>query len=285
MPLKFGTETLTSVTCARACVTLNDQQGRSAVGWGETPLSVQWFWPSSTSYETRHDALKRFCRSLANELRSFKVSGHALEIGHAFQEQVLPELTRRFSQELSTGPLPYLAALGTLSVFDQALHDAYGNLVQRDTYSTYTDEFMSADLAHFLEPASGSQVRFAGLHPSDYLEQRAPNKLRAWHLVGGLDPLSADELTGNEPCDDYPVLLRDWIRSDGLKCLKVKLRGDDAKWDYQRLIDVGAIAIEENLEWLTADFNCTVTEPTYVNEILDRCRDEYPRGARHVTLC
>ena len=42
VPLKFGTETLLTVTCARAKVTVEDQTGRSASGCGETPLSVQW---------------------------------------------------------------------------------------------------------------------------------------------------------------------------------------------------------------------------------------------------
>ena len=55
----------------------------------------------------------------------------------------------------------------------------------------------------------------------------------AWHLVGGLDALEESELTGQEPDDGYPVLLEDWIRRDGLKCLKVKLRGNDAGWDYR----------------------------------------------------
>jgi L-alanine-DL-glutamate epimerase-like enolase superfamily enzyme len=73
------------------------------------------------------------------------------------------------------------------------------------------------------------------------------------------------------------VLLRDWIRRDGLKCLKVKLRGNDPAWDYQRLVRVGQIGVEEDVHWLSADFNCTVTDPAYVNEILDRLVCEQPR--------
>jgi hypothetical protein len=55
------------------------------------------------------------------------------------------------------------------------------------------------------------------------------------------------------------------------------LRGNDAAWDYQRLIKVGAIALKRGVEWLSADFNCTVTDPEYVNAMLDRLRDEQPR--------
>ncbi len=99
----------------------------------------------------------------------------------------------------------------------------------------------------------------------------------AWHLVGGLDVLEASELKGNEPKDGYPVLLQDWIRKDGLKCLKVKLRGNDPVWDLNRLIRVGAIALANKVIWLSADFNCTVSDPAYVNGILDRLRDEQPQ--------
>ena len=129
---------------------------------------------------------------------------------------------------------------------------------------------MNADLAAYLEPAEGSEVSFAGKYPADFLVRPRPDSLPAWHLVGGKDPIDPSELTGAEPDDGYPVLLRDWVRSDGLKCLKVKLRGDDAAWDYDRLSRVGRIADEEGADWLTADFNCTVNDPAYVNAILDR---------------
>jgi len=46
VPLKFGTQVVTSVTCARVCVTVANKQGQYAHGWGETPLSAEWAWPS-----------------------------------------------------------------------------------------------------------------------------------------------------------------------------------------------------------------------------------------------
>lgn len=278
VPLKFGPETLTCVTCARASVTVADSRGNTAEGWGETPLSVQWVWPSALPYEERHAALKRFCIMLAEAWAGFEATGHPIEIGCDFQKQVLPGLLAKMNAGRARAePMPWLAALVCCSPFDIALHDAYGQLHQRPIYETYGQEFMSRDLGYFLEPAEGAGVSFAGRYPQDYLVSRPPQRLRAWHLVGGLDPLDASELAGTEPNDGYPVLLADWIRRDGLKCLKVKLRGNDAAWDYQRLVRVGEIAMAYDVDWLTADFNCTVTDPAYVNAILDRLLDGHPR--------
>jgi L-alanine-DL-glutamate epimerase-like enolase superfamily enzyme len=95
--------------------------------------------------------------------------------------------------------------------------------------------------------------------------------------VGGLDPIDSADLAGDEPDDGYPVLLAEWIKRDGLTCLKIKLRGNDGAWDYERVVRVGRVAIAHGVQWLTADFNCTVTEPAYVNEILDRLRSAEPK--------
>ena len=277
VPLKFGPETLTAVTCARAKVTVEAPDGRRADGWGETPLNVQWVWPGQCSYEHRHDALKAFCTRLAGEYAAFDVGGHALEVGCEFLTHRLPNLLTTFNASRAGEAMPYLAALVCCSAFDIALHDAYGVLHGRPTYETYNAEFLTADLAAWLEPDDGADVSFADKTPADFLAADRPESLAAWHLVGGKDPIDPAALIGQEPDDGYPVLLRDWIRRDGLRCLKVKLRGNDATWDYDRLTAVGRIAVEEGVDWLTSDFNCTVRDPAYVNEILDRLLAEHPR--------
>ena len=301
VPLKFGIEVTTSVTVARAGVRVADRRGRVAEGWGETPLSVQWVWPGALPYEARHATLKDFSVLLAKAWAGFSGRGHPMEVGADFQEEELSRLWRRFNRareksscaemggaDLPAGldarqrvptaePMPWLAALVCCSPFDLAIHDAFGKLVKRPAYSTYGPTFMNRDLAAYLKPLSGDGISFRGKYPGDFLVPNPPRRVRAWHLVGGLDLLDRSELTGAEPKDGYPVLLRDWIRRDGLKCLKVKLRGNDAAWDYGRLERVGRIAVENGVEWLSADFNCTVTEPDYVNEMLDRLRDEQPR--------
>jgi L-alanine-DL-glutamate epimerase-like enolase superfamily enzyme len=276
VPLKFGTETLTTVTCARARVWLTDRRGNSAAGWGETPLSVQWAWPSDVPYADRHAAMITFCRSLAEAWYGLEAWGHAVEIGISFQQEKLGPLVDEFNANLPhEGRLPHLAALICCSPFDIAVHDAYGQLHAVPTYQTYNGQFMNADLAEFLTPDADASVDFRGKFPADFITATPPRKLPVWHLVGGLDPLDAADLTGEEPNDGYPMLLTDWIDWDGLTCLKVKLRGTDAAWDYQRLLRVGRIGLAKSVKWLSADFNCTVYEPAYVNEILDRlAKDE-----------
>jgi L-alanine-DL-glutamate epimerase-like enolase superfamily enzyme len=279
MPLKFGPEITTQVTCARARLTVEGRDGKRAEGWGETPLSVQWVWPSALSYEARHEVLKRFCLDLADAWARFDAAGHPVEVGHAFIERELPKLLDETNRRRGPDaePMPWLAALVCGSAFDLALHDAFGVLHGVPTYQTYNAKFMNRDLSHYLTPAEDSRVGFAGKYPEDFLVLPRPDSLPAWHLVGGKDPLDESELTGSEPDDGYPVLLRDWIRRDSLKCLKVKLRGDDPAWDYDRLVKVGSIAVAEGVDWLTTDFNCTVQDPSYVNEILDRLIWEHPR--------
>ena len=295
IPFKFGREILTSVTCARVCITVANRQGQKAQGWGETPLSVQWAWPSSLEFQERCDAMQLFCSApggLAEAWAKLDRQGHPIELGYFFVESMLPDLLDRLNHQRGerAEPMPWLAALVCCSAFDIALHDAYGQLLGKDVYSTYNAEFMNVDLADFLQPAwvpsrekmrLGSPddvgVSFVGKYPADFLKYPVPKTVTAWHLVGGKDLLDASELTGDEPDDGYPVLLPDWIKRDGLKCLKVKLRGNDASADYQRLVGVGEIALANDVLWLTSDFNCTVTEPAYVNDILDRLMLDHPR--------
>ncbi len=277
VPLKFGAETTTSVTVARARVVVRNRAGRTAEGWGETPLSVQWVWPGDWPYEFRHDALKRFTVLLARSWADFGEAGHALEVGHDFIAGRLRPLLAEFNSAQPDCPMPWLAALVCCSVLDQAVHDAFGRACDRPVYETYQREFLSRDLSAYLTPAPGAAACFLGVHPDRYLAKTSPRRLRAWHLVGGLDPIAETDLTGREPDDGYPILLRDWVRRDGLVCLKIKLRGNDSAWDYARLTAVGRLAQAESVEWLTADFNCTVQDPEYVNELLDRLRDEHPR--------
>ena len=279
MPLKFGAETLTEVTCARVRLRVDDPTGRTEDGWGETPLSVQWAWPSALSYDDRLGAMVAFCKRLTSAWCSLDLGhGDPIELGYHVLENILPSLTDRFNAEQRPDrePMPRLAALICASAFDLALHDAYGRLNRVPIYDAYGPAFLRHDLGRYLEAEPGI-ASFEGRYPAEFLVDSPPRSLEAWHLVGGKDPIAPEDLTGDEPDDGEPVLLRDWIRRDGLRCLKVKLRGDDDAWDFDRLARVGRIAEDEGVQWLSADFNCTVRETSYVDAILDRVRSDEPR--------
>lgn len=277
VPLKFGAEVLTTVTCARVRIQTENRRGERGEGWGETPLSVQWVWPSSLGYEVREQALKAICRLIADDLSQWKEQGHPFELGSRYQKERLSRVVDSFNAISGLSePVPYLAALVCFSLFDIALHDAYGHTNRVNIYETYNGNYMNDDLSAYLEPAAGSSVSFEGLYPQDFFSIPAQNELVAWHLVGGKDLLYRHELTGEEKDDGYPYTLEDWIERDGLKCLKVKLTGNDAAWDYTRLVQVGDIALARQVVWLTADFNCQVTDCDYVNDILDRLMHEHP---------
>jgi L-alanine-DL-glutamate epimerase-like enolase superfamily enzyme len=277
MPLKFGPETLTSVTCARVRLEVRDRAGHTACGWGETPLSVQWAWPSSLSVADRHDAMVRFCKELATVWSEVECWGHPFEVGHAFLQTSLLALRNRFNDGRDTAHrMPLLASLVCLSAFDIALHDAYGVLHDIGIYKTYGQDWMNHDLSWYLDPATDSKVDFRGQYPEDFLARSPRTRLLAWHLVGGLDPLDTVRVTDQHIDDGLPITLTDWIDRDGLLCLKIKLRGNDSAWDYERIVRVGQIAINKGARSLSADFNCTVTESAYVNQILDRLATEHP---------
>ncbi|GDY17593.1 hypothetical protein LBMAG55_09160 [Verrucomicrobiota bacterium] len=278
VPLKFGHDTLTEVVCARVRLTVARADGQRGEGWGETPLSVQWVWPSSLSYAVRLRALQDFCDLLTEAYAQFPAQGHAMEIGHDFLEAVLPRLLAAFNESLPPGVrIPKLAALVCASAFDLALHDAYGVANEVPTYLTYERPWMNHDLSAYLTPAADAPAAsFRGKYPADFFRQPVETNLLAWHLVGGLDFLTVAEAGAARLTDGHPTSLDEWVERDGLKALKVKLRGNDAAWDFDRLQAVAAVGLPRGVELFTADFNCTVTDPAYVNAVLDRVKAALP---------
>lgn len=267
-PYHFGTQTLDQVTCLRVALTVQRADGQKFEGWGETPLNIGWAWPGG-DYGQRMDSLNRLILQIGRELVSFDLEGHPLEISHAFQQSTLVGLRRAEG-------IPYLPALVCLSAFDLALYDACGRAWDRPVYTTLGPEFLRHDLGHYMKPAPDHDGTFAGRYPADYLQGPPEMAPTAWHSVGAGDPLAVDDLTGNEPDDGYPVLLRDWIARDDLDCLKIKLSGQNYEHDYERICQIGGLARDCGCTWLCTDFNSTVHEVDFVTDMLDRLKRDEP---------
>ena len=278
VPLKFGAQVVESVVCCRAAVAVETRGGRRGVGWGETPLAVAWGWPSTAAFAPREAAMIRLATACGRELVATQAAGHPLEIGAAFRHGALDRLARGCDDPALGEPIPELAALIAASPFDLAIHDAYGIVHDIDTYATYGPDHLGTDLAEFFGGGAAAE-RFRGRYPAEFLVAAPPTELVAWHLVGGLDPLSSADLVGSEPRDGYPVTLEEWIAADGLEALKVKLRGTDLGWDVDRLLRVGEIGLARGVGRFCADFNCTVHDPAYVLEALAIVAARSPRLA------
>jgi len=272
VPLRFGAQTLTQTKIARVAVLLKSG-AEITMGWGETPLSVGWFWPSKLDFELREKAMVAFCEKLCERLCNWQDFEHPFEASHEFIKKGLHELSEVFDTGLGQ-PLPHLASLVAYSAFDIALYDAFAKALGLSVFECLSAKTMSKDLSAYLE--ADNDHSFKGEYPCDFL-QSAPKQLKVWHLVGGLDPLSDEELKGDEPKDGYPVTLQQWIVRDGLTCLKIKLKGDQPEWDLKRIIAVGEIALQHGVDWLSTDFNCVVTEAGYVNNILDQLCASHPK--------
>lgn len=275
VPLKFGHEVSNGGETVLVRTTVRGEDGRQAQGYGETPLAAAWSWPSALPQAQRVRRMRAFCLRLETAWQREDTCGHPMEIGAHFLEGALQVcLAEENEGRPEAERMPYLAALVCSSAFDLALYDAYGMLHGVGVFDCLNARFMNRDLASYY--TDEFRPLFSGIYPEAFLLPRgeAGTSIAACHLVGGKDPLTEADLTGNEPCDGYPVLLSDWIDRDGLFNLKIKLTGNDAAWDYERIVRVGRIALEKNIRNLTVDFNCTVEEPQYVCRMLDKLREE-----------
>ncbi len=270
-PFRFGKETLERVTCARVMFEVEEVSRGPFQGWGESPLSAQWAWPSDIPLSEREAALRQFCCEVLDAWSAYDTGGHPLTLGHAFLRETLPGLLVSFNARLSVERrLPYLAALMCCAPFDIALHDAYGHAAGRPIYDCYSSLDMPDDLTSCMGEAD-----FGGLYPSDFFSYGA-SRIPAWHAVGGKDTLSGDAKASEEPGSGFPTTLEEWIRKDQLSRLKIKLSGTDFEWDHMRVVNVADVSMPRGVTMLGVDFNGTVTDLTYVEHLFERIRRDRP---------
>ncbi len=278
VPLRFGFGSMTDIECVRTRVEVESDRGKNYFGWGEVPLNMQWFWPADCPVEDRLLYMKQAISKCADLLLSSGLKGHPLDIGFHVIEEFLPKLVKEVNEELEVDdPFPWSAALAAYSVFDLALYDAYAKANARPVYALFNSDYLSYDLSYYLQNYDDQHHLFRDLYPADFLRAQPLQRMPVWHLVGGNDILYPEEVHDELLNDGYPVLLPDWIKRDGLTCLKIKLLGRDFEWDVQRVVQVGKIALQHEVVWLSVDFNCTVNDPAYVVELLLKLMREYPK--------
>lgn len=284
-PLKFGGVVMDAALYFMARVKVENRKGDVAEGVGGIFLADFWGWPTpNVPHDLREKAMQRLAEECVKRAAEVKDFAHPVDIFLDMEEE-LAQRSQQVCQQLQTAePMPFLCALIPLSVVDGALHDAFGHVNKVDSYTAYGKEF-GPDASAWAQRAGVKQPeRFAGKYLGDYLRPSYLPEVPIFHLVGGLDKLTRAEITDDDPKDALPVSLDDWVKTDGLFCLKVKLRGNDLDWDLQRTIDVYRIGVEsraglpESPIYLTGDTNEMCDTPAYMEELLTKLREKSPEA-------
>ena len=273
-PIKFGGRTVTDVDHLLVEITVEDRRGNVASGNGAMPLGNIWAWPSKlvTAIESLN-TMRDFADSFYRILRENKSVGHPVEVAHDISLE-LDERAKRYTDMDGLAELmPKLAQLVVFSPFDAAIHDAYGRLLNRSSYDCLSSEFMNRDISHYLSS------EFAGQFLDRYTLRTPKPSMPLYHLVGALDPVLPEEL--KSPVEDgLPETLGQWIETDGLTHLKIKLNGEDLDWDVQRVLDIEQVSQEtqkklgRDQRFYSVDFNEKCENVEYVIEFVEQVKSK-----------
>jgi len=235
-PLKFGGAVIDTSTLLNVDCVVRTRAGRTAKGFGSMPLGNVWSFPSKTmGPEKTLQAMRSLAERLTPVTGGCKEYGHPVDLNITLEPEYLKAAASVSAELKLDAPIPKLATLVVASAFDAAIHDAYGKLHGRNCYLTYGKEFMRHDLSRYLTP------EFKGEYLDRYTTTAPKPSMPLYHLIGALDPLEDSDIT-KRLNDGLPETLPEWIRSDGLTHLKIKLNGNDLAWDVERVVRVDRVA-------------------------------------------
>jgi len=277
-PLKFGGTVVDRVTLLNVDCRIRNRRGEVAAGFGSMPLGNVWSFPTKAMpYETTLKAMKVLAERVRKITADYPEYGHPIDINWALERSYL-QAAAEVSKELGLAePIPKLCTLVTASPFDAAIHDAFGKLYKRSSYRTYGPDFMGQELGHYL----GADLRGETL--DRYVLTEPKPSMPLYHLVGAVDPITAEDI--KSPLNDgLPEALPDWIHFNGLTHIKIKLNGDDVKWDVERVVRVDAVSAETQkgrglAKWFySLDFNEKCRDVGYLLDFLNQVKTRTPEG-------
>jgi L-alanine-DL-glutamate epimerase-like enolase superfamily enzyme len=275
--LKFGAVVVEYLDFCKVKAVVENRRGERAEGWGGIFIMDFWGWPNpSLTHEAKEAAMKDVVEGYCDLVLNYSEAAHPIAVFHDLEDDLRALNLSVCAKHDLTPSQPFLSALVCASPIDAAIHDAFGNVNEIDVYDGYGPEFMDDDLSRWLGPD------FEGKHPADYIRDSYLPRVPIFHLCGGLDKLTRKELDDSDPQDGLPNCLEDWVATEGMYCLKVKLRGNDLEWDIDRTIQVHDIGRREldklGIEPLhvTADTNEQCDSPEYIIEMLHKIRERSP---------
>jgi L-alanine-DL-glutamate epimerase-like enolase superfamily enzyme len=281
-PIKFGGRVVTEAVVLAVTVDVETQGGRRGTGRGEMPIGNAWAWPSSDVGGAQTlAAMTELGLRLAKQAGQYRDSGHPLEITQDVAKAYNSTAVEVVTEMQLAAPMPRLAQLVSASPIEAAIHDAYGKALGANSYDLLGAQYASADLAHYLS------ADFSGEYLDRYTLRQPKPRMPLYHLVGALDPLSPADVA-TPVGDGFPETLGEWIKTDGLTHLKIKLAGDNLAWDVARVVAVEKVASQTQAErgcteWhYSLDFNEKCASVEYVLDFLAQVQEQSPLAFKRV---
>ena len=268
-PMKFGGIAVDRVTLLNTAITVRTQAGEECTGFGSMPLGNIWAFPSRLmTYAQTLKAMQLLTGSLAKILASYQDYAHPVDISHDLEPRYFEEAARISQEEQLAEAIPKLATLVVASAFDAALHDGFAKASKINCFHGYSSQYMKRDASAYLDSS------FTGQYLDQCLLPAPRQSMPLYHLVGALDPITGTDLS--RPLHDgLPETLGDWIRTDGLTHIKIKLNGDDLPWDVERVVQIDAEAqsVRTGAWHYSLDFNERCPNVEYLLEFLARIEE------------
>lgn len=269
-PIKFGGTEVDRVTLLNVNANVRNAAGKVVKGFGSMPLGNVWSFPSRTMpYDKTLHAMKVLAERVAKITNGYKEFGHPIDLNWDLEDEYL-KAAQEVSGELRLDqPIPKLCTLVVASPFDAAVHDAFGKLHNRSAYQTYGQDLMRHDLSHYIGP------EFKGEYLNRYVLKAPKGSMPLYHLVGAVDAITESDIQ-KRIGDGLPETLPEWMKYNGLTHVKIKLNGEDLKWDTERVLRVDKTA--PAAKHFSLDFNEKCPNVGYLIEMMRAIKDKTPSG-------
>jgi hypothetical protein len=281
-PYKFGGKEVDRVTMLNVHCRLRSKSGKTAEGFAAMSMGNVWSFPApDIPYDTTLAAMKTLAGKIAKITQGFTEYAHPLDVNYALEPEYLKAAAETTREMKLSRPIPKLCTLVTASPIDAAIHDAFGRLHGRNSFTVCGKDFVRYDLSHYL----GRE--FHGEYLDPYILSKPTPRIRMFHSVGASDALTRAEL--KKPVGDgLPETLEEWIPYNGVVAIKIKLNGSDLAWDVERVVGIDRVTTAAQAkrgvrEWVySVDFNERCPNVQYVLDFERQVKAKAPNAFERV---
>ena len=258
IPFRYGAVSMTH--CPQAILRVDiEVDGKAQVGYSGDCLPPGWFdkSPEKTYRQQVAEMLDVTGRSRAIFVEQLSQPSVFFPVWQSAQREVhryaadrgLPSLLAGFGFSLVERAILDAAARSRNVPFQKLIRDNHLELVPAEIHSELT-----------------------GLTPQDWIRKVPLTSVAIRHTVGLGDPLTANDVT-ERPSDPFPVTLEEYLSTDGIRYLKVKL-GNQLDRDLERLTTIAELMKQYGDHFqITLDGNEQYSTTDQLQELLAAIND------------